>query len=67
MQIINIILYSNKCELYFDNGESAQIWQFGKTLYSSTSQGNAFKSSLKEIKEDINKYGFTNEFKKKWI
>ena len=67
MKIIDIILYSNKCEILFDNNESAQIWQFGKTLYSSTSRGNAFKESLKDLKNDINKYGFTEEFRKLWI
>ncbi len=67
MKIIDIILFSNKCELYFDNEQSAVIYKFGNSLYSTSTQDNLYKPLLGDVKKDIERLGFTEQFKALWV
>lgn len=45
-------LYPKAIQVDMDNGEWAQIYEFGKTLYTTTSD-RVKKSTLVELKKDI--------------
>lgn len=64
LKITSLKVIGNKIELEFDNSESAVVYKFGNTLYSTVSDG-LNKSSLNEFKSAVYKLGFDEEKLKK--
>lgn len=66
-KITHLKVTGNKIELQFESGESAEVYKFGKELYSTTSE-NLHKSTLSEFKQSIKELGFSEkELKQKWL
>lgn len=58
--MIKLISYqtdNNKVTLYFEDSEKAELYKFGKDVFTVTTDGIT-KAAIKEIKQKIQKEGF---------